>query len=277
MTKAINIKEAWPIVAAGAAVLLCIHRKKGKVSGIGAIAKPAYIIRLVKNAHWEGPDWLGEGNNWQTSRDLAKRHNTYDEAFEHAQMAFEQGLEYRYKEFVIDEIKDHDPERVQEAIDWLMGHDDEYRYRMLSRMKMDCEYYLGNGNRHAQYLWMTMDPQGHIDVMRALWDSFDEDQKPEWLTREQIDQYAEQMGTGEILESDYDGALITTTDGWHAVKFRVSRDGVVFVEILKKIGDEWRFWFEAGTHKTIESAKRAAKMALSEEGYILSDSDLSKI
>lgn len=37
MTKAINIKEAWPIVAAGAAVLLCIHRKKGKVSGIGAM------------------------------------------------------------------------------------------------------------------------------------------------------------------------------------------------------------------------------------------------
>ncbi len=192
MTKAINIKETWPIVAAGAAVLLCIHRKKGKVSGIGAITKSAYVIRLIKS-DWEDPDWLGTGANWQRSLDHAKRHETYKEALKHAQEAFEYGLKYDYKGYEIVEIKDHDPEKVQETIDWLLAHEDTFRYRMLSRMKMDCEYYLGNGNRHGQYLWMKMDPQGHIDAMRALWDSFDEDQKPEWLTREQIERYADLM------------------------------------------------------------------------------------
>lgn len=29
----------------------------------------------------------------------------------------------------------------------------EFQYKMLDRMKSDCEYYLGYGNRSTKYLW----------------------------------------------------------------------------------------------------------------------------
>ena len=40
---------------------------------------------------------------------------------------------------------------------WILGHDDVFRYQLLSRMKMDCEFFLGFGNRmenaYGQAMW----------------------------------------------------------------------------------------------------------------------------
>ena len=69
----------------------------------------------------------------------------------------------------------------------------EFNYMLLDRLAQDCDYYLGNGNRHAKYLWAGNE-QSQINKMRELWDAMPEDAKPEWLTREQIDNYALQMG-----------------------------------------------------------------------------------
>ncbi len=66
-------------------------------------------------------------------------------------------------------------------------------YMLLDRLAQDCEYYLGNGNRDAKQLWAGGE-QAQIDKMRELWDSMPADGKPEWLTREQIDNLALQMG-----------------------------------------------------------------------------------
>lgn len=69
--------------------------------------------------------------------------------------------------------------------------DYSFEYMLLDRLRCDCEYYLGYGGRCARRLW-AHDEQKQIDKMRELYDLVPE--KPEWLTREQIDAYAAQMG-----------------------------------------------------------------------------------
>ena len=70
--------------------------------------------------------------------------------------------------------------------------DDKFTYMLLSRLRCDCEYYLGCGNRDANHCLWAHDEQKQIDKMRELYDLLLI--KPEWLTREQIDEYAAQMG-----------------------------------------------------------------------------------
>ena len=69
--------------------------------------------------------------------------------------------------------------------------DDRFSYMLLDRLRCDCEYYLSYGGRCARYLW-ARDEQKQIDKMRELYDLLPI--KPEWLTREQIDEYAAKMG-----------------------------------------------------------------------------------
>lgn len=69
---------------------------------------------------------------------------------------------------------------------------DSFKYMLLDRMKQDCNYYLGNGNRLKKFLWAN-DESEHIKNMKALWNSFSEDKKPEWLTMEEIEEYEKKM------------------------------------------------------------------------------------
>lgn len=66
----------------------------------------------------------------------------------------------------------------------------EHDYQMLSRYKMDCDYFLGNGNGYEGHLYFKQ-VNVHCDEMEKLWNSFDE--KPEWLTLEQIKEYRVKM------------------------------------------------------------------------------------
>ena len=69
--------------------------------------------------------------------------------------------------------------------------DNTFNYMMLDRLKSDCEYYLCYGCRNAKSLW-AHDEQAQIDKMRELYGLLQI--KPEWLTMEQIDEYAARMG-----------------------------------------------------------------------------------
>lgn len=69
----------------------------------------------------------------------------------------------------------------------------KFRYMMLSRLVMDCNYYLGNGGRSVNSLWARTEER-EIVVMQAFWDTFEPDDRPECLTKEKIDEYARQMG-----------------------------------------------------------------------------------
>ena len=75
----------------------------------------------------------------------------------------------------------------------LLSRDDSFRYQMLDRLRVDCNYFLGHGGRYEGSLWAG-NVNDHIAVMKELWKSLPE--KPEWLTMEQIDAYARDMGAG---------------------------------------------------------------------------------
>ena len=68
----------------------------------------------------------------------------------------------------------------------------KFNYMMLDRLKMDCDYYLGNGNRYNKHLWAG-DEQKQIDEMKKLYNSFTDEDKPEWLTWDNILQYEKLM------------------------------------------------------------------------------------
>ena len=68
------------------------------------------------------------------------------------------------------------------------GHGDEYR--LLGRLKADCDYFLGTGGRAEKHLWAG-NVREQIAKMRELYAALPE--KPEWLTSEDIDRYAQRM------------------------------------------------------------------------------------
>jgi hypothetical protein len=68
----------------------------------------------------------------------------------------------------------------------------EFNYMMLSRLKSDCDYFLGYGNRCEKRLYHG-NPKLQIEAMLILWESFPQDKKPEWLTREEIMAYEKAM------------------------------------------------------------------------------------
>ena len=63
-------------------------------------------------------------------------------------------------------------------------------YLILDRLRADCEHFLGAGNRAEKHLWAGS-VYAQIVKMRELYDALP--QKPEWLTKEMIDDYADRM------------------------------------------------------------------------------------
>ena len=69
----------------------------------------------------------------------------------------------------------------------------EYNYMLLDRLKQDCEYFLGNGNGNAEHSLWAKDIDEQIAKMKELYNSFTDDQKPEWITMEDINNYEKEM------------------------------------------------------------------------------------
>lgn len=69
----------------------------------------------------------------------------------------------------------------------------DYRYRLLDRLRTDNEYYLGNGGRAKKHLWAG-DEEKQINKMKEIYNSFKENERPNWLTEKDIDEYAKKMG-----------------------------------------------------------------------------------
>lgn len=75
----------------------------------------------------------------------------------------------------------------------VLQHDLRFRNMLLGRLQADCEYYLNFGNRNPRRLWAGNEAQ-QIEFMTKLHESFKEDEKPMWLTMEQIEEYSKAMG-----------------------------------------------------------------------------------
>jgi len=64
----------------------------------------------------------------------------------------------------------------------------KYNYMMLDRLRTDCEYYLGNGNRQKKHLWAGNEEE-QIKEMKRLYNSFTDNEKPDWLKWNKILEY----------------------------------------------------------------------------------------
>ena len=71
-----------------------------------------------------------------------------------------------------------------------LTYDDKSLYGLLSRMKSDCEYFLGCGNRCEKYLW-GLTVKEHIEYMKYIYNILKV--KPEWLSMKNIMDYEKKM------------------------------------------------------------------------------------
>lgn len=67
---------------------------------------------------------------------------------------------------------------------------ESFRYQLLGRLRMDCNAYIENGD--PKRLW-AHSPQKQIEFMNAIYDSFDDDKKPEWITKQDIERINNKM------------------------------------------------------------------------------------
>ena len=70
----------------------------------------------------------------------------------------------------------------------VLQYDAKMRYMLLDRMLQDCKYYLGYGSKNIKYLW-SKDEKEHIENMKALYNSFPDEEKPQWITMGIIEEY----------------------------------------------------------------------------------------
>lgn len=76
--------------------------------------------------------------------------------------------------------------------DSILKHSDEFKYQLLGRMQTDCNYFLGAGNHAEKFLWAGNVPE-QIAYMRAIYNSFPDNKKPEWISLADIDEYEKKM------------------------------------------------------------------------------------
>ena len=97
---------------------------------------------------------------------------------------------------------------TEEAQRRVAEENNKLNYMLLSRLQQDCKYVLNtidSGDSASlrasqKHLWAG-DPDKQISKMRELYDSFEDDQKPEWITEEEIDGYAERFAVLQEKES----------------------------------------------------------------------------
>lgn len=70
------------------------------------------------------------------------------------------------------------------------NRNDSFLYSILDRMLLDCSYYLGCGYRDKRKLWAG-DEHKQIEYMKEIYNYLEE--KPEWLTMEDIINYEKEM------------------------------------------------------------------------------------
>lgn len=103
--------------------------------------------------------------------------------------------------------------------------DVKFNYMMLDRLRSDCDYYLGNGNRSERIL-RGENVNEHIKEMKRLWNNLKV--KPEWLSMEDIEEYEKKMkneyedGGGidsKNIDADLENFDIDDLDGFETMLY----------------------------------------------------------
>lgn len=74
------------------------------------------------------------------------------------------------------------------SLEDVLSRDISFKLNLLGRMRGDCLYYLGYGNRNPLYLW-AKDEKLQIKYMKEIHNSLPEECKPEWLTLSDIEKF----------------------------------------------------------------------------------------
>lgn len=148
------------------------------------------VLTYLRKAHMGGSVYKAEdgtlfvdNSNYHDLRDykehmeLAPCSGDYDEAWDLCSNM----KKYKDVEFEVEERE------------ILPTKDEQFNYMMLSRLQMDCDYYLGYGGRNAEHALWSHDEKKQIAKMKDIYNQFADDRKPEWLTYEQILEYEQLM------------------------------------------------------------------------------------
>lgn len=109
----------------------------------------------------------------------------------------------------------------------------EFEYRLLQRLKQDCDYFLGAGNRYEGHLWAG-NVQDQIKKMRELYDIVPE--KPEWLLKQDIDHYAENM----LTMAERNNFVITNNELGQGSAKEKFHNNIEAIKVLKNCEEENR-------------------------------------
>lgn len=116
------------------------------------------------------------------------------------------------------------------TVDEVLGKDDTFKYRLLSRMQSDCEYYI-NKSKADEHLWAGS-PEEQIKYMKAIWNNLDE--KPEWLPMKKIESYEKKMLQGAATAT----VILINKDNQAEEKFPSKEAALKFVSEDLGFGDD---------------------------------------
>lgn len=204
--------------------------------------KPSYEIISYLKQH---------GFRWSPSNKAWQRQNTPE--------GRRQALDFA-KKFFPEELKKEVDEVVEEVeekpIENKTKNSYEFEYQLLGRLKDDCDYYLGNGNRFAKQLWAGNEID-QIKKMVELWDMLPE--KPEWLTRNELERYSMAL-TGKSIDELYksnDGSS-SLLDFANGLSTLLTQGKVTWAE-AQKIATEMNL--KASNQELIQACELAVVMA----------------
>lgn len=166
------------------------------------------VVKIVKGKVTLLPKWDSSATTLRHVKEFLKQHDLKAESKEqiakdygakvdedckkgkrqNRKMKISEGVSSKAYDFV--ESTDNYTDRVKREIDSIRSGGDRYTYSFLFRLKLDNDYFLGNGDGYPQGLFMG-NVKDQISLMRGLYDALKV--KPEWLTKDDIDDYEEKM------------------------------------------------------------------------------------
>lgn len=123
-----------------------------------------------------------EGKKIGTNEIWSRRYKSIEQAILHILNDFNENANIKNK--------------YQDLDDYILKKEQEntrkFDYMMLDRLRTDCGYFLTNGNGNLKDLYYK-DIDKHIDEMKKIYNSFSKNERPEWITLEEIETIKEAM------------------------------------------------------------------------------------
>lgn len=135
--------------------------------------------------------------------------------------------------------------------------DASFRYQLLDRLREDCKYYIGHGMKSKKYLW-SLDEKQQIKDMVSLYNSFSEDEKPEWISMDEINEWCNLLlgyGLDKLGVGGIKGESVEAT----AEKLRKSNPN--YNDVIKEVYDFEKTWsVSKGEYPSLEKVIRAYRV-----------------